>query len=348
MKKVLLLLCLICSMANIASAVKTDYRNALIFAYSPVNSVFEDDNIKLEIYNEQLWATNKTAKTIFIDRSQCFLEFNGSSYPMYEKQTDEKKASKAGVSTSIDEFIAIAPNTGRKQNETFICNLAARIYGKYSTTEETNRDFSEYEERLLSTIGDLLEESLAGDPKGKKYLGAASRHLTEDESVSNIGASLAYAFNKRAEEWTSVSVSTWVCDIIFAPYYIEMPKDISKKEKKGFGIKETKPAVIHVKADSPFEFEQDKSPIIIADWTGDYKKGEFDLAITKISKVKKTNKFLAALATIATGGYGAALFFTPLSETYYKDIINFDGANSDWGKLNYSDDKDLTKTGQSE
>ena len=47
--------------------------------------MFEDDNIKLEIYNEQLWAVNKTKKTIFIDLSQCFMVHNGSSFPMFDK-----------------------------------------------------------------------------------------------------------------------------------------------------------------------------------------------------------------------------------------------------------------------
>ena len=50
-----------------AGGIKTSYRNALILAYSQANSVYEDDNIKLEIYDEQLWAINKTSKTIFID-----------------------------------------------------------------------------------------------------------------------------------------------------------------------------------------------------------------------------------------------------------------------------------------
>lgn len=74
MKKVLLLAITFClvSISMTAGGIKTDYRNALILAYSQANSVYEDDNIKLEIYDEQLWATNKTKKTIFIDLAQCF------------------------------------------------------------------------------------------------------------------------------------------------------------------------------------------------------------------------------------------------------------------------------------
>lgn len=315
----------------------TDYRNALILAYSPVNSVFENEDIKLEIYNEQLYATNKTKKTIFIDLSQCFLINNGSSYPLYSKETDEKESSKAKISSSIDEYLSIAPSTGHSQNATFICNMAAPLYRSYNTTEGTNSNFSEYDKRLLYLIDEMLRESQSKDPKGKKYVGSVSRHLMEDESISNIGATIAYAFNKKAEEWNNIMISTWVSDVIFAPYYIELPKELSKKEKRGFGVKETEAAKIHVKAESPFEFNIDKSPVIVTDWVGDFKKGTFGLYPTKVSKIKKKTglKILAGLATLTSGGVGALL--VPDEETFFKSTIEFDGTDADWGKLNYAD-----------
>lgn len=341
MKKILFL-CL-CMIATVASAkkVSTDYRNALILAYSQVNSVYEDDNIKLEIYNECLWATNKTQKTIFIDLSQCFLVNNGSSYPMYTKKQDEKKASRAKITNSIDEYLSIAPTTGSKQNETFICNVSPALYGKYSTTESPSKDFSDYDKRLLNIVGELVAESQNADPKKKNYLGTASRHLTEDESISNIGASIAYAFNKKSEDWTAVTITTWVSDVIFAPYYLEMPQEISKKEKRGFGVKEAAPAEIHVLANSPFEFDEDKSPIIVCDWEGNYKKGEFDLAITRIEKTKKKGVFGAIMASLVMGPAAAALI--SFEEIYYKSVINFDGSGADWGKMSFVDDIMKTK-----
>lgn len=71
MKKLLLFFSFVCLCAAFAQAkTKTSYRNALIFAYSQANSVFEDDNIKLEIYNEQLWAVNKPRRrSLLISRS---------------------------------------------------------------------------------------------------------------------------------------------------------------------------------------------------------------------------------------------------------------------------------------
>lgn len=347
MKKALFIISLLCMIACMASAkdVKTNYRTALVMAYSPANSVYEDDNIKLEIYDEKLWATNKTHKTIFIDLSQCFLVHNGSSYPMYEKDQDEKKASKKKVSSSIDEFISIAPATGSKQNETFICNMTVGgVYGKYTTTEAPSGDFSVYDERLLTLVNELVNESLSGDPKGKQYLGTASRHLTEDESINNIGVSMAYAFNKRAEEWTPCAISTWVSDVYLAPFYVEMPPELKDKDKRGFGVKKTEAATIYVKADSPFEFDQDKSPLIVCDWTGDYKKGTFELHPTWVSKKKGMGfgkAILAGLATVATGGVGAVLFDSDV--TAYKRKIVFSGENADWGKMSYMDNEDLSK-----
>lgn len=87
---------------------------------------------------------------------------------MFSKETDEKKASKKNVSTSIDEFISIAPATGSKQNETFICNLAGiGGYGKYTTTESPSGNFSEYDERLINLLNEMINESLEADRKGK-------------------------------------------------------------------------------------------------------------------------------------------------------------------------------------
>lgn len=329
------------SMSAAGSDIKTNYRTALVYAYSPVNSVYEDDNIKLEIYNEKLWATNKTPRTIFIDLSQSFLINNGSSYPMYEKPTDEKLASKAKASSSVDEFISIAPATGTKQNETFICKLASgSLLGNYSTTESPSGKFTDYEERLLTILNEMVNESLMADPKGKDYLGTSSRHLTEDESVSNIGATIAYSFSKRsenAEDWIPVQITTWVSDIYLTPYYVEMPPELKNKDKQGFGVKKTESAKIRLKADSPFEFDVDKSPVIIFDWTGNFKKGTFALNPTKVSK-KKNNfgkTLLAAFATVVTGGAAAPLLFINDEETYYKQSVIFEGKDANWGKMSY-------------
>ena len=343
MKKVFLLLAVFSLIAIDASAggVKTSYRNALILAYSQANSVYEDDNIKLEIYAEQLWATNKTSKTIFIDLAQCFAFHNGASMPLFngdKKKQGDKKASKMGVSTKDDEYITLAPTMGTNQNETKICYLTTRIYGNYSTTETPSEDFTDYDKRLLNAIAKLVDEARTGSGD-KDYKGTSTLHLTEDESINNIGASIAYAFNKNTEEWTTVSLSTWVSDVIFAPYYIEMPKELKKKEKKGFGIKETDPALIHVKADSPFEFDEDKSPILVCEWEGKFKKGTFSLRPTWVSKAKKLSagKIFGAVFTLG-------LTLLPDIELY-KHLIKFDGANADWGKMTYVDS--LSKTEQS-
>lgn len=348
MKRVFYIFALLALVAISASAkekqVKTDYRNALIYAYSPVNSVYEDENIKLEIYNETLWATNKTPKTIFIDLSQCFVIHNGASKPMFDKaQLDERHASKKGQTTSIDEFITIAPATSSgKVNETAIVNMGTGIYGKYSTSETPFGEFTDYDKRLLTLIDEMLTESLNADPKGKEYKGTVARHLTEDESINNIGASIAYAFNKRSEDWHSVSISTWVSDVIFAPYFVQIPKELSKKEKKGFGVKEQESAKIYIKGNSPFEFDQEKSPIIVSDWEGNFKKGTFELnSILSINtKTVSKGRIFGALFTMGLTLANA------VKETGWKKKIYFVGANSDWGKMSYANS--ITNTKQSD
>lgn len=197
---------------------------------------------------------------------------------------------------------------------------------------------------MRTLINEMVNESLSEDPKGKEYLGTASRHLTEDESISNIGASLAYSFNKRSEEWTPVSISTWVSDVYLAPYYVEMPPELDKKEKRGFGVKKTEAAKVHVKAETPFEFIQDKSPVIVCDWTGNFKKGSYELKQTRIKKggMSAGKLFAATFATIATGGLGAFMFAN-IDETHYKSEIIFSGQDADWGKMTYMNNADLTQ-----
>ena len=296
-----------------SSAPETKYRNALLLAYSPVNSTYEDDNIILQIFGGRLFAKNKTQKTIFIDLSRCFLINNGSSYPMYTEATDEKKASKAKKSTSIDEFISIAPATGNNQNETYLATLDTRTFGKYSSVESPSEEFSNYDKRMLNLIDDMLNESLKADPAGKEYLGTVKRHLTEEESISNIGASIAYAFNKDAENWTDVTISTWVADVIFTPYYKEKPKKLTKEDKKGFGVKEEDPIKIHFKASTPFEFDEDRSPIIVADWDGNFKKGFFNLYDIRMI-------VFSMFESIPTA----------------KHSLIFEGEDADWGQMKKS------------
>jgi hypothetical protein len=338
MKRLFILFALITILAIGASAKTTHYRYALILAYSQTNSVYEDDNIKLEIYNEKLWATNKTTKTIFIDLSQCFAIHNGASKPFVptgesdkKSKKNEKKASKKGYSNKDDLFMTIAPSMGSKQSETFICYLSTGIYGKYSTIEPPSGYFTDYDKRLYS----ILEELIDAD---KKFKPTTSRHLTEDESINNIGASIAYSFNKKSEDWVNVSLSTWVSDVIFAPFYVEKPKKLKLSEKKGFGFKETDPVVLHVKADSPFEFEEDKSPIILCDWVGKYNKGKFTLEPVWITKSSRMTPLQIVGALFTMG-----LNLVEYDEEIYKSIIHFDGVEADWGTPVYSSSLSLSK-----
>ena len=312
MKRVLINCILFSLLSGLDVTAATYYRNALVLAYSPVNSIFEDENILLEIYDGQLWASNKTKKALFIDLSQCFLINNGSSYPLLEKSENENTASRAKLSSAIDEYISISPVIGDSQNPTKIGNMSGPIYRTYLTTESSAKNFSDYDKRFMTLVDELVQESLENDPKKKNYTGTSSRHLLEDESISNIGASIAYSFSKSksAEDWTNVMISTWVSDVIFTPYQIRLPKKLSKKERKGFGIKENEGEQVYLKADSPFEFNEDKTPLIVVDWDGNYNEGSFTLSSIHMEDPDNKN----------TG-------------KSYKVHLIFEGPDADWGKL---------------
>ena len=341
MKKILLLAicCLFFGQAfgGKKSKEETKYRNALIFMYSNANSVYEDDNIRLEIYDESLWASNKTTKTIFIAVDQSFLIHNGSARPLWDnskKEQGDKKASKKAVATEENLTITIAPKISENQSPTWICDVSTAMYGPYSTSETPTGNFTEYDKRLFSAIETLTTEAKRKeDKKQDVFTGSSAIHFTEDESVVNLGFSIAYSFNKKTDEWNNIQLTTWISDLIFAPIYNELPKKISEKEQKGFGVKETPYAVTHIKADAPYkEFDNEKSLAIVCDWKGDFDKGTFVLGNTRVVKAgSKTAKFFGALFTM-----GISLASPELFDTYYKRIIQFDGSDADWGKLKYA------------
>lgn len=322
-----------------AGNVVTNYRMALVLTYDGTSSTYEDDNIKLEIYDESLWATNKTSQTLYLDLSQCFVYHNEASMPMFN-QDGRKESSKKGY-TDVDEFLTIAPSAGKKAKPTCVCGLSFGFYGEYSTSETpSGRDFTEYDMRFLTLIGDVVEESGVMNSNGKKNPKTVHRHLTEDESIVNIGISIAYAFNKRSEDWTTVSIASWISDVIFAPYYVEMPHELKGKEKRGFGVKEQDPVLLHVRAEYPFEYDEEKSGLVVADWDGDYKKGTFTLTSTRISKTK--GKTAAILGSLLVGPAALAL----ITEENYKSKIVFEEEEGYWGEMKYQNSYNPSKMKQ--
>ena len=212
MKKILLLAicCLFFGQAfgGKKSKEETKYRNALIFMYSNANSVYEDDNIRLEIYDESLWASNKTTKTMFIAVDQSFLIHNGSARHLWDnskKKQGEKKASEKAMATEENVTITIAPKISENQSPTWICDVSTALYGSYSTSETPTGNFTEYDKRLFSAIETLTTEAKRKeDKKQDVFTGSSAIHFTEDESVVNLGFSIAYSFNKKTDEWNNV------------------------------------------------------------------------------------------------------------------------------------------------
>lgn len=190
MKKILLLAicCLFFGQAfgGKKSKEETKYRNALIFMYSNANSVYEDDNIKLEIYNEALWASNKTTKTIFIAVDQSFLIHNGSARPLWDnskKEQGDEEASKKAVATEENLTITIAPKISENQSATCICDVSTALYGEYSTTETPSGKFTEYDKRLFTAIETLTTEAKRAEDKKKMFLQALLHYISQKTKV---------------------------------------------------------------------------------------------------------------------------------------------------------------------
>ena len=115
-----------------------------------------------------------------------------------------------------------------------------------------------------------------------------------------------------------------------------MPEDV--KNKKGFGVKEQKPAIIHIKAEWPFEKDNKKPTGLCSDWEGNYKKGTFTLVCPSPSKADKSfSSYLKGTLRNALTGTNA-----PLDRKYYESVYRFDGENSDWGEMNFVDDINKT------
>lgn len=333
MKKLLLLFAFICTIffAGEAKSPERQYGLAFVMAYSPTASVYEDDNIRCEIYGGNVWASNKTEQPIFLDVDRIFLIHNGATYPVTSSSTDGN--SKAKV-TSTDRFIVLAPQIGSEHKPNRLFQVDTKIYGKYTSTESPSKNFTVEEERLVNLVGEIIDESLAADPKGKQPLATVHRHLTEDESINKVGVSLSYAFSKETDSWTPIQINSWVSDVILCPYYVEMPEKLGDDEKRGFGAKKSDYATKVLKADSPFEFAMDNSPVIVCRWTGNYKKGEFTLNGTYVYRKGSFGDNYKLMQAILGGDYMTARELS--SKLEIKSNVKFDGADTDWGTIKYS------------
>ena len=112
--------------------------------YSNANSVYEDDNIKLEIYNEALWASNKTTKTMFIAVDQSFLIHNGSARPLWDNSKKKTNSKQESIKES-----PIRQNTSKSNNNITVSNQEQSIHNE-EEEESEKENIEETSKQILT------------------------------------------------------------------------------------------------------------------------------------------------------------------------------------------------------
>lgn len=293
----------------------------LFMAFSGVDSKYEDENAIVEIYNEALWITNKTNRTIYLDLAQCFAYYNDDAQSLYVP--DDKKKNKDVVTET--QLRTIAPNSTEP-----LCGLGSYVAGTYSAYDGKDVHVVNDNTAKFMNIVDELRVELESENKN-----SATKHLTEDESFINLKAAIAYSFDKESKDAIPVVVNTWLSHVTLAKYFTLLPPQLEKK--KSLSARTVKPAMICASANSPFEYEDEKSPIMSYDITINLKKGRFTLSPVVITN-EKTN-FFRLIGSVYTMG-----LISPVTKAnknqFHQKVINWIGTDVDFTKI--KDDKEGT------
>lgn len=251
-------------------------KQALLVGYSQTDNVYEDDNIKAELVRLSLKITNKTNKPLFVDRSSSFYYINDDAICLDDKEDD--------ISSRHSYYQPLAP-----KSDTWVSTLRNPIRGKYSATPSKGKK-NEYTDLDLNVMNymETMRYELANNDKKS----CTSIHLTGDESFMKVKVYIIYTTQKysgdeKEREEHSFTISTWVSDMILTKYYIQ-EQDKIKQKTNAVNVQGRLTAIMHVLADSPFEYDEDKSPIDIYETTFD--KGTFVIYRLGASAAEKEGK----------------------------------------------------------
>lgn len=286
----------------------------LFMAFSGVDNKYEDEHTIVEIYNEALWITNKSNRTIYLDLAQCFAYYNDEAQSLYVPD----KAKKGNAVITETQLITIAPNSTEP-----LCGLGTTIMGNYSAYKGKDvRIVNEYTEKFMNVVDELRIELESGNKN------SAAKHLTEDESFIRLKAAIAYSFDKDSKDAVPVVISSWLSDVILSKYYTLLPPQ--QEKTKSLSAKKVKPAMVCVAAERPFEYEEEKSPIMLYDININLKKGRFSLEPVVTTEVK-TNVF-RLIGSVYTMG-----LISPITKSnknqFNQKVINWIGTNVDFTKI---------------
>lgn len=297
----------------------------LFFAFSGVDSKVEDENVIVEIYNQKLWITNKTDKTIYLDLAECFTYIYNEDRPLYETKTNKK----GQAIVTEDQWLTIAPG-----QEEAVAYMGAGLGGTYSAyVGKKVRILNDITRKFMGIVDDMRKE-LERQGTGN----SAVRHMTKDESFLTLKAAISYRFSRKEEKSTSIVVETWLSDLIMAKYFTLLPEQ--QKKERSLAAKEVLPAMICTGAESPFEYEEEKSPILSYDISINLKKGEFTLGEI-VTRETKTNIF-RIFASVYTMGLVSPITTKNKNQFNNKMVIKWLGNTVDFSKI--KDDKEGSAT----
>lgn len=220
--------------------------NAFTIAFA--KNVESNDIIKVEFIGRNLFVTNLTDATIYIDKRSTQITENTFAYNL---STDD---------TTIEAPIAIGPQTRMNIKEVLSYfgqrNFDVRKGSAYLKGDKTQiRPFDKFDKKLLNTVDKLYREM------GKKQeITSSYTHMTEDESFLHFSAYIVYSDSQDMSNKSSISLSSWASDAVLSKGYLltqkkEKTKGIAVDEDKEFGHR------ILLFADKPFETDEETSPV---------------------------------------------------------------------------------------
>ncbi|MBQ9231233.1 MAG: hypothetical protein IJ190_08650 [Prevotella sp.] len=252
-------------------------KQALLVGYSQTDNVYEDENIRAELVRLSLKITNKTNKPIFVDRSSSFYYVNDDAVCLDEKRDDTQK-----------NYQPLAP-----KSDTWVSTLINPIRGKYDAGGGSGRrgGKAKYQTDLQLQVMNYME-TMRYELANNQKKSCTNIHLTGDESFMKVKVYIRYDLeryfpeSKKEREDHTFTLSTWVSDMILSKYYIQDQDKV--KRTNAVNIQGRMTDIMHVFADTPFEYDEDNSPLDI--YLADFDKGRFNIYRLGASDAEKEGK----------------------------------------------------------
>ena len=276
---------------------------ALILGYSQTNNVYEDENVKIELIRLALKVTNKTDKTIYIDRKSSFYYINDNSFCLFEgKETHLKN--ETIVEKDVDP---IAPRGSK-----YIAGLKNPL-GNRTYDAGGGSSFSLWSKKKGAAANHLsdqdvefmgLVETLRSELANNERKSSSSVHLTENESFMRIRVAVNYSEDPKMDKLVACNITSWISDMIMAKFFVRKQDKVVRSN--AVNVKGRMLNTMHVFADSPFEYDEDISPL--DGYTIIFGKGKFyvhqfnNIGGDEINRKGKDEEILSSFEETSTLG----------------------------------------------